>query len=137
MKVLAITVLLFSLPAYPKTKHAPLPDSVIQAKTIRLVNKTGKQAILDSAYSEFEKWGRFRIVESKDSDLTAVFSRSAMDDPTDTGPGTRMDILARGEEDPVFEATSENTRAPGVYGLLIKDLSAKKCVDNFKKRLEK
>ena len=120
-----------------RASTTPLPDVMMQAKTIHLVNKTGKQAILDAAYNEFDKWGRFRVVEGNNADLIAVFSRASIDDPDDNGPATRMDIKVRGDEDPTFETTAVNTKAPGIYGLLIHDGSAQKCVDDFRKQFEK
>ncbi len=115
MKVLLL-VLLCSVCVYAKSKRAPLPDALVHAKTLHLVNKTGKQAILDSAYNEFEEAGRFKVVEDKEVDLIAVFSRGSIDDPDDNGPAIRMEVTIKGDEDPAFETTERTPRHPAFTG---------------------
>ncbi len=56
-------------------EHAPLPERVLSAETIYLSNDSGDLKAFDAFYSELRKWGRFKIVTSKDgADLVAVLT---------------------------------------------------------------
>jgi hypothetical protein len=90
----------------------PLPDGVLQARTIYLVNKTGKQAILDSAYDEFQKWGRFTVTQNKDADLLVILSHAAGEDEEGA---TQMEIHMRGDEEAAYETTEAVSSGQGVY----------------------
>ena len=125
---------------FAKTEYAPIPSSVFEAKTIYLVNRSGKQAVLDIAYKEFEKWGRLKVVEERDSaDLIAVFSRAGGGDYDAAEGITRMDIFLKGDykaSDAVYETERDISAGQGIlYKHLIPDESAKRCVDDFMKRL--
>src|SRR5579864_525936 len=72
---LATFVLMVSPIVLAKTKHAPLPQEVIQAKTVYIVNLAGAAAFRDKAYDEITKWGRFKVVPKReDADLIFVLS---------------------------------------------------------------
>lgn len=72
---LATLVLIVSPIAPAKTKHAPLPDLVLQAKTVYIVNLAGDAAFRDKAYDEITKWGRYKVVSKRDdADLIFVLS---------------------------------------------------------------
>lgn len=108
--------------AFAKAKaHAPLPDSVIKAKTVYLDNQ-GSTSNFDKAYAEFQKWSKFTIVTTKDSaDLTVVLTTgNELVDGT-TQDNTTMKVFPKGAEQPAFQVTNS---------------WAKKCVLAFKKRLE-
>jgi hypothetical protein len=78
------------------TKHAPLPEQVLQAKTVYIDNQSGLAALGDRAYDELSKWGRFKIVSSaKDSDLVLLLSARAYV----TGYNTYTRGTAQGSED--------------------------------------
>jgi len=63
------------LAAPAKTKHAPLPDKVLQAKTVYILNLTGNAAFRDRAYDELTKWGRYKVVSKREeADLIFVLS---------------------------------------------------------------
>lgn len=55
-----------SVPLAAKDKHAPLPPQILTAKTIYIENH-GQAKIGDRAYEELQKWGRFKIVSSRES----------------------------------------------------------------------
>lgn len=60
------------------TKHAPLPEEVLRAKTVYIDNQSGVASLGDRAYDELSKWGRFKIVSSaKDADLVLLISAHA------------------------------------------------------------
>jgi hypothetical protein len=60
------------------TKHAPLPDQILQAKTVYVDNRSGFADLGDKAYDELSKWGRFKVLSSaKDADLVFLISASA------------------------------------------------------------
>jgi hypothetical protein len=72
-----LVVIALCMPSFAASKTSPLPDEVLSAKSIYLVNQTGHQAVLDTANYEFSKWGRFTIVKSKeDADLIVLFTHS-------------------------------------------------------------
>jgi hypothetical protein len=76
--VAAVAALAFALvvsPIHAKEKHAPLPASVIAAKTVYIDNQTGHSEITDRAVDALTKWGRFKIVtDAKDADLILQFT---------------------------------------------------------------
>ena len=79
----ALALVLFVSPIYAKDKHAPLPVSVIAAKTVYIDNQTGDSEITDRAYNALSKWGRFKIVkEAKDADLVLRFTANTQGRPT-------------------------------------------------------
>lgn len=137
--LLAVLMLPFlCLTAQANAKHAPLPDAVLQAKTIYLVNHTGKQSVIDSAFNEFQKSGRFSITDNKESaDLVAVFSHGLPDGDQGADQGaTQMEIFVRGNDDAAYEVTKDVNSGEGlVWRHVIHDSSAKNCVDAFLERL--
>lgn len=67
--------------AFTKNKkqknYAPLPQAVLNAKTVYLDNLSGIAALGDKAYDELQKWGRFKLVaEPQDADLVFFLSTS-------------------------------------------------------------
>ena len=71
----AVCILSFSSSALAKTKHAPLPQQILQAKTVYIDNQSGLAYIGDRAYDEVSKWGRFKIVNpAKDADVVFLLS---------------------------------------------------------------
>ena len=66
----------FCLSMFAKPIHAPLPAAAYTAKTIAILNHTGKQLFLDRAYEELQKWGRFTIIEdASKADITLVIEK--------------------------------------------------------------
>lgn len=57
-----LSVLLLATAASAKPVHAPLPPEAYTAKTIAIINHTGKQSVTDRAYEELQKWGRYTVV---------------------------------------------------------------------------
>src|SRR5271168_3361230 len=77
-------------PIHAKDKHAPLPASVMAAKTVYIDNQTGHTEITDKAYDALSKWGRFKIVkDAKDADLVLRFTADTNGRPTP--PGNNID----------------------------------------------
>jgi len=73
--VSAVCILNFCSSALANTKHAPLPDQILQARTAYIDNRSGFAAFGDRAYDELAKWGRFKIVKSaKEADLVFLLS---------------------------------------------------------------
>jgi hypothetical protein len=59
-------------------KHAPLPQIVLRAKTIYILNETGEARLLDDCYAELTKWGRFQVAETQESaDLVLVLTKNS------------------------------------------------------------
>lgn len=105
--VLSLCLLCLAFPAVAKSKHAPLPDVVLHAKTVYILNETGMQKISDAAYEDLEKWGRFSITpDRKSADLIVHFvSRDTLRDGT-TRPTVSMFVTSPDSDDPLFQDTS-------------------------------
>src|ERR1700733_5766489 len=75
---IALILICFASTVHAKAKHAPLPDELLSAKTVYLVNDTGYQSALDTAYDQFQKWGRFTVVTKKEAaDIVVVFTHDS------------------------------------------------------------
>jgi hypothetical protein len=84
--IVALAVVLLVSPIYAKDKTAPLPASVLAAKTVYIDNQTGHAQISDRAYDALTKWGRFKIVkDEKDADLVLQFTADTKSRPTPPG----------------------------------------------------
>ena len=79
----ALALVLVVSPIHAKDKHAPLPASVIAAKTVYIDNQTGHAEITDRAFDALSKWGRFKILQNaKDADLVLRFTADTKGRPT-------------------------------------------------------
>jgi hypothetical protein len=75
MKKLAVVLatLLMAVSVAAKAVKAPLPDALINAKTIYIDNESGHAEMLDRAYDELKKWGRYTVVQdSSQADVVLV-----------------------------------------------------------------
>jgi hypothetical protein len=97
-----------SIAAAGTGKHAPVPDVVLRAKTIYILNETGMQKIADAAYEDVQKWGRFNVVSDRQSaDLIIHFvSRDVLDDGT-SKPEVSMFVTTSNSDDPLYQDTSK------------------------------
>jgi predicted Zn-dependent protease len=70
-------LLLCSAAAAAREKiYAPLPDKVIAAKTVFLVNDSGAAKFADALYREVKDWNRWQVVTDRGkADLVLVLSR--------------------------------------------------------------
>jgi len=75
-QALALSVLiLLALPAFAKSNKMPLPQQVMNAKTIYIDNQSGHAEFGDRAYDELKKWGRYQIVDAADkADIILLLS---------------------------------------------------------------
>jgi len=79
----ALGLVLVVSPIHAQDKRAPLPASVIAAKTVYIDNQTGDAQITDRAYDALSKWGRFKILkDAKDADLVLRFTVDTGGTPT-------------------------------------------------------
>src|SRR5260370_2387176 len=77
-KIAVLFAFVVCLSAHANTKHAPLPEQVLKAKTVYVDNQSGLASLGDKAYDELSKWGRFKIVMSaKDADFGLLISAHA------------------------------------------------------------
>jgi hypothetical protein len=75
LETAALLLSALSPSAVGRTKHVPLPDQILQAKTAYIDNRSGFASLGDKAYDELSKWGRFKIVKSaKEADLVFLLS---------------------------------------------------------------
>lgn len=78
-----LALVLIVSPIRANDKHAPLPASVMAAKTIYIDNQTGHSEITDRAYDALTKWGRFKLLQNaKDADLILRFTADTKGRPT-------------------------------------------------------
>jgi serine/threonine protein kinase len=62
--------------ASAQDKYAPLPEKVINARTIFYINDTSSSRFGDNLYQELEKWNRWEVVtDKKNADLILVLSQ--------------------------------------------------------------
>jgi outer membrane protein assembly factor BamB len=73
---------LFSVAAFAEQKdYAPLPEKVVAAKTVMLVNESGTARFGDDLYRQIKSWNRWQVVTDRGkADLVLVLS------PSDTVP---------------------------------------------------
>jgi hypothetical protein len=70
----AVALVLVLSPVRAKDKNAPLPASVMAAKTVYIDNHTGHPEIAERAHDALSSWGRFKILDNaKDADLVLRF----------------------------------------------------------------
>jgi hypothetical protein len=79
--VLSVSILAVMFSASPHAQratggdyqHAPLPEQIVNAKTVFLMNETGKAKFGDAVYKQIKTWNRWQVVTSKDqADLVLV-----------------------------------------------------------------
>ena len=77
-------LMLASVPCLANPKHAPLPEKLLKAKAVYIENH-GSAKLRDQAYEEITKWGRFSVVEKRESaDIVLLLSS----EPGRAGGGT-------------------------------------------------
>src|ERR1700730_13244984 len=110
-----LALVLVVSPIHAKDQHAPLPASVIAAKTVYIDNQTGHAEITDRAYDALSKWGRFKILtNAKDDDLVLRFTADTKCKPTpqrndiDVSPTpVHFSVLAQRNNDLWFESKNK------------------------------
>ena len=130
---LALALVLVVSPIHAKDKLAPLPASVIAAKTVYIDNQTGHAEITDRAYDALSKWGRFKILkDAKDADLVLRFTVNTNDRPTP--PGNDIDVSPT----PILFSVRDQTN--NELWSVSKDKpfhsQTRLDIDEFKKRIE-
>jgi hypothetical protein len=101
----ALALVLVVSPIHAKDKYAPLPASVIAAKTVYIDNQTGHPEITDRAYEALSKWGRFKILtNAKDADLVLRFTADTKGRPNP--PHNDIDISPTPVHFYVFDQTN-------------------------------
>jgi hypothetical protein len=129
----ALALILVVSPIHAKDKPAPLPASVIAAKTVYIDNQTGHAEITDRAYDALNKWGRFKILkDAKDADLVLRFTANTNGRPTP--PGNDIDMSPT----PVLFSVRDQTN--NELWSVSKDRplhsQTRLDIDEFKKRIE-
>ena len=129
----ALALVLVVSPIHAKDKLAPLPASVIAAKTVYIDNQTGHAEIADRAYDALSKWGRFKILkDAKDADLVLRFTANTNGRPTP--PGNDIDVS------PTPVVLSIRDQANNELWSVSKDKplhsQTRLDIDEFKKRIE-
>ncbi len=89
---------LFSAVAVAGQKeYAPLPDKVVAARTVVLVNESGTARFGDDLYRQIKAWNRWQVVTDRGkADLVLVLS------PSDTVPVVLSSASATASEQTVY-----------------------------------
>jgi hypothetical protein len=79
--VVALAVAFATLPVKASgQKYAPLPDKVVQAKTVFLQNDSGEERLGDNVFQELQQWGRWRILTNRsEADIVIALERKPID----------------------------------------------------------
>jgi hypothetical protein len=129
----ALALVLVVSPIHAKDKHAPLPASVIAAKTVYIDNQTGHSDITDRAYEALSKWGRFKILQNeKDADLVLRFTADTKGRPTP--PRNDIDISPTPVLFTVFDQTNNELWSASRNQPFRSQ--TRLDIDEFKKRIE-
>ncbi len=103
MKHILLLATLASLSSFAlATKHAPLPEKLLQAQTAYIDNRTGIAVALDRTYGELSKWGHFKLVDhAQEADVVFLLTaKQYASDYTITGGGSiggiQQPLTARG-----------------------------------------
>jgi len=81
-----------------KNEKMPLPDKVVAARTVFLINETDENKFGDRFYQELKKWNRWQIVTDRaKADLVLVISqRDSLGAMITTGTATATGQTAQG-----------------------------------------
>lgn len=75
--VMIVMVLFASVAVASDDKYAPLPERIMNAKTVFIRNETGIPRFGDGLYQELRKWNRWEVVGDQDkAELMLVLSQS-------------------------------------------------------------
>ena len=114
--------------------YAPLPDRIVGAKTIYLVNDSGNMRVFDKLFKDLRNWGRFTVVTNREgADLVAVLTTRTISLSTTTGSTANPVVVAGSGEVltdlhlRVFDARTGEQ--------LWTDMEVTRLVDNLKKRM--
>ena len=130
-RLVFVALSLFCVRALAFSNQPPLPDEVLSAKSIYIVNETGNQNVLNAAYNRFAKWGRFTVAPSKDdADLVIVFTHKNGMDAWGNAGLILMDVFPKGSNHSAFEVKK------GFRTITEPQLRTLRCIDEFAKRLE-
>jgi len=72
---LIVSLAVSPVPFAAEHKHAPLPDKLVQAKTVFLENSTGDQKLADRVYEQVTTWQRWAVVTDRSkADILLILS---------------------------------------------------------------
>ena len=60
-------------------KYAPLPSQIVSAKTVFLMNETGKAKFGDAVYKQIKTWNRWQIIADKNQADLVLGARLKID----------------------------------------------------------
>jgi hypothetical protein len=127
-----MSFLAFCIPVMASPKNDTLPAEVIAAKSIYLEDQKNDHAVLDAAYKQFNRWGRFTITKSKgDADLVVIFTHKNGMDKLGFAGLTMMDVFVKGHNEPVFESKS------ALKTIFDPQMKTKVCITDFENLVER
>jgi hypothetical protein len=97
--------------------YAPLPDKVVAARTVMLVNQSGTARFGDDLYHQIKAWNRWQVVTDRGkADLVLVLSPSDLDFTIE--PGSRNSGIGTMPRNFVLP-TSSGVREAYAYEIVI------------------
>jgi len=63
--ILATPPIVAQQPSIGDDKLAPLPEQIVKAKTVYLMNETGKAKFGDAVYKQIKTWNRWQVINDK------------------------------------------------------------------------
>ena len=135
---LILIITMFTLPCAakekPAAKRAPLPQTILRAKTVCIYNQTGFAKVADDAYDELKKWGRFTVVEVEaGADLAFAFSK----DPRD--PAYLMLVVidpAKNNGEAIWSDSKEEGHSWREGALITHGSAARKLIKDLRDRVK-
>lgn len=130
-------------------EYVPLPVGLISAHTIYLINDSGDLKAYDNFYKELAKWGRFKVVTSRDeADIVAVLTTTSTYSLTlgtatglttggvTTMSGTAMSVPSENLYLKIFERkTGDTLWSDSTEKWITRGHAPSKLIDNLKKRM--
>ena len=127
MKVICLALVLMVVPAPAVSKQRNLPDTLANAKSVYIVDKTHQHVPLQEAYKDFAGWKRFTIAKTKDTaDVVVVLTAQSQINDDTTIPWLTLSIYApNNANDVLFKVSRMGIRE-----------GTRDCIKELKKRLE-
>ena len=149
--LLTVGAILLSGAGVSVQEHAPLPENLVSARTIYLINDSGDLKAYDTFFKELNKWGRFKVVTSREAaDVVAVLTSTATyaltigtatavsSGTVTTATGSAVSVPSTFLHLKIFDPrTAEPVWSDSVEKWITSGHAPSKLVDNLRKRMPK
>jgi hypothetical protein len=127
MRSICFALFLLVLPVSAVPKQARLPNALMNAQSVYIVDKTHQHVPLEEAYRDFDSWKRFTIAKTKGTaDVVVVLTAQFQASDGPMIPWLTLSIYApNNPNDALFKVTRMGVRE-----------GTRECIKELKKRLE-